>query len=104
MERPRHILVIRLSAMGDVAMTLPVLKAFSEEYPHVKLTVLTRGFFAPLFSELPNVEVFPAEVKGRHKGLNGLKRLSRELIDLEIDAVADLHNVLRSNILKVFLS
>ena len=102
MERPGHILVIRLSAMGDVAMMVPVLKAFSEKYPNVKITLLTRGFFTPLFRELPNVEVFAAEVNGRHKGISGLKRLSEELLDLRIDAVADLHNVLRSNILKLF--
>ncbi|SOC79444.1 ADP-heptose:LPS heptosyltransferase [Salinimicrobium sediminis] len=102
MERPGHILVIRLSAMGDVAMMVPVLKAFSEKYPHVKITLLTRGFFAPLFKELRNVDVFAAEVKGRHKGIGGLKRLSGELLDLKIDAVADLHHVLRSNILKLF--
>ena len=102
MERPQHILVIRLSAMGDVAMMLPVLKAFSEKFPNVKLTLLTRSFFAPLFKELPNIQVFEAEVKGRHKGISGLKKLSSELLDLKIDAVADLHNVLRSNILKIF--
>lgn len=102
MERPGHILVIRLSAMGDVAMMVPVLKAFSEEYPEVKITLLTRRFFSPLFQELPTVEVFAAEVKGRHKGILGLKRLSRELLALKIDAVVDLHNVLRSNILKLF--
>lgn len=102
MARPVHILVIRLSAMGDVAMTVPVLKRVTEEYPELKLTVLTRAFLAPLFSELQNVHVFEADIHGRHKGVAGLKRLSRELQDLGIDAVADLHNVLRSNILKVF--
>ncbi|MCY2686555.1 glycosyltransferase family 9 protein [Salinimicrobium sp. TH3] len=102
MERPRHILIIRLSAMGDVAMMVPVLKAFTEKYPGVKLTLLTRRFFAPLFKDIPNVWVFEAEVKGKHKGIFGLKRLSFELLDLKIDAVADLHNVLRSNILKIF--
>ena len=99
----KHILVIRLSAMGDVAMTVPVLRAFTKQYPDVKLTVLTRGFLAPFFRDLENVEVFPADLKGRHKGFPGLYKLSKELKQLDIDAVADLHNVLRSNILKQFL-
>ncbi len=102
MKKPQHILVIRLSAMGDVAMMVPVLKSFSETYPDVKITLLTRGFFSPIFKDLENVEVFHAEVKGRHKGITGLKRLAGELKGLGIDAVADLHNVLRSNVLKVF--
>lgn len=102
-KAPKHILVIRLSAMGDVAMTVPVIRAFVQQYPDVKLTVLTRGFFASFFRDIEHVEVFPVDVKGRHKGIFGLYRLSKELKQLDIDAVADLHNVLRSKILKFFL-
>ena len=100
---PKHILVIRLSAMGDVAMTVPVLRAFSEQYPNVKVTVLTRALFTPFFRNITNVEVFNADVKRKHKGILGLYRLSKELKALQIDAIADLHNVLRSKILKVLL-
>lgn len=99
-----HILVIRLSAMGDVAMTVPVLRALLQQHPHLKITVLTRGFFAPFFRDLPNVHVFEADVKGKHKGLIGLYKLAKELKTLQIDAIADLHNVLRSKVLKRFLS
>ena len=102
-NHPKHILVIRLSAMGDVAMTIPVLRAFTKQYPEIKLTVLTREFFKPFFRDLENVTVYSADLKGRHKGFFGLLDLSKELRTLGIDAVADLHNVLRSNILKIFL-
>ncbi len=98
----KHILVIRLSAMGDVAMVVPVLRAFSEQNPNTKITFLTKGFFKPFFRDLPNVTIFNVEVKGKHKGVFGLFKLSKELKKLNIDAVADLHNVLRSNILKAF--
>lgn len=100
MKTPKHILVIRLSAMGDIAMTIPVLKNLSEEYPGIKFTVLTRKFFAPIFEDLPNVSIFEADVEGKHKGIPGLKKLAKELKNEGIDAVADLHNVLRSKILK----
>ncbi len=102
MPSTKHILVIRLSAMGDVAMTVPVLRAFTTQYPEVKLTVLTRVFFTPFFRDLENVSVFPADLKGTHKGVLGLYKLSKELKKLNIDAIADLHNVLRTNILKCF--
>lgn len=99
-SKPKHILVIRLSAMGDVAMSVPVIRAFCKKYPEVKLTILTRAFFTPFFRDLPNVNVFPADLKGKHKGVLGLFRLSQELKGLKINAVADLHNVLRTKILK----
>jgi len=98
----KNILVIRLSAMGDVAMIVPVLREFEKQFPKVKVTVLTRPFFAPFFRDLSNVSIFEADVKGKHKGVHGLYKLSKELKLLNIEAVADLHNVLRSNILKLF--
>lgn len=103
-KHAKHILVIRLSAMGDVAMTVPVLREFTAQYPEVKLTVLTRGFFKPFFRDLKNVSVFSIDLKNQHKGVFGLFKLSKELKAIGLNAVADLHNVLRSNILKVFLS
>ncbi len=90
--------------MGDVAMTVPVLRAFRATYPDVKLTVLTRKFFEPIFTDIENLEVYYAEVTGRHKGIVGLTRLFNELQKLNITAVADLHNVLRSNVLKTMFS
>jgi ADP-heptose:LPS heptosyltransferase len=88
--------------MGDVAICVPVLRAFTKQFPDVKLTVLTREFFKPFFRDLNNVTVFPIDVNGKHKGIFGLFKLSRELKKLNIDAVADLHNVLRTKILKFF--
>lgn len=97
-----HLLIIRLSAMGDVAMTVPVIAGLLQQNPTLKVTVLTRQFFAPMFAQLPNVQVYEADVKGRHKGFFGLFRLYRELMAMGITAIADLHNVLRSNILRLF--
>ncbi len=102
MNTNAHILVIRLSAMGDVAMTIPVLLGLSQQYPHLKITVLTRAFFAPMFGQLPNVTVFEADVKGIHSGIFGLWKLYKALKKLRFNAIADLHNVLRSSILKQF--
>ncbi len=98
----KHILVIRLSALGDVAMAVPVIQALSQQQPNLKITILTRVFFKPLFNDIPNVNFYEADVKGKHKGIFGLRKLSKELKKLNVDAVADLHNVLRSNILKSF--
>ncbi|WP_424492829.1 glycosyltransferase family 9 protein [Salinimicrobium sp. GXAS 041] len=104
MKIPKHILVIRLSAMGDVAMMVPVLTNVAQEYPGIKFTLLTKKQFAPLFEDLSNVIVFEADIRGKHKGIPGLKRLAKELRKEGIDAVADLHNVLRSNVLKAWFS
>ena len=96
----KHIAVIRLSAMGDVAMTVPVIRAFVRQNHGVKILVVSRPFFKPFFNGIPNVDFFSVDVKVRHKGFFGLLRLYSDLKKLNIDAFADLHNVLRSQIIR----
>ena len=91
---------MRLSAMGDVAMTVPVLRAFANQYPDVKVTVVSRPFFKPFFEGIPNLTFFAFDEKERHKGFKGLLRLFQDLKALKIDAFADLHNVLRSKVIR----
>jgi ADP-heptose:LPS heptosyltransferase len=91
---------MRLSAMGDVAMTVPVLRAFVSQHPQVKITMISRPFFKPFFEGIPNLSFFAFDEKERHKGFLGLLRLYQDLKHLDIDAFADLHNVLRSKIVR----
>jgi len=86
--------------MGDVAMTVPVLRAFVSQHPEVKITVVSRPFFKPFFDGIPNINFFGIDLKERHKGFFGLLRLYKDLKKLKIDAFADLHNVLRSKIIR----
>ena len=89
--------------MGDVAMIVPVLKVFNKTYPEIHLTVLSRTFFKPLFEDLKNITFLEAALEDKHKGIIGLIRLYKKIKSLNIDAVADLHNVIRSNILSKLL-
>lgn len=98
----KHLLVIRLSAMGDVAMTVPVIRALVQQHPTVKVTVVSRPFFQPLFKDIGQVTFFGVDLKKRHKGFGGIYRLFKDLKKLKTDAVADFHNVLRSKILRTF--
>ncbi|PIF61335.1 MULTISPECIES: glycosyltransferase family 9 protein [unclassified Flavobacterium] len=91
---------MRLSAMGDVAMTVPVLRTFVNQHPEIKITMISRPFFKPFFEGIPNITFFAFDEKERHKGFLGLLRLFQDLKGLNIDAFADLHNVLRSKIIR----
>jgi ADP-heptose:LPS heptosyltransferase len=95
---------MRLSAMGDVAMTVPVLRAFVTQYPEIKVTVISRPFFKPFFDTIPNVSFFAFDEKKRHKGFVGLLRLYQDLKVLNMDAFADLHNVLRSKVVRTLFA
>ncbi|MGL2962670.1 glycosyltransferase family 9 protein [Flavobacterium sp. RSB2_4_14] len=90
--------------MGDVAMTVPVIRAFVQQNPSVKITMVSRPFFQPFFDGIPNVDFFTFDVNGRHKGFLGLLKLHSDLKQLNIDAVADLHDVLRSKIVRTLFT
>lgn len=92
----QHILVVRFSALGDVAMTLPVIYSAARAYPGVRFSVVTRPFFARLFINKPdNVSVIGINPKD-YAGLGGAIRLLKMLNELRPTMVADLHNVLRT--------
>ena len=101
MSQQEHILVLRISALGDVAMLVPVLREVFKTYPDVKITLLSRAKMQPLFEEFKAVEFFPFDPK-KHKGLVGLWKLFFALKKQHIMAVADLHYVLRSRVLSLF--
>jgi len=103
-EPTKHIAIIRLSAMGDVAMTVPIILAFLKQYPDVKVTVVSRVFFKPIFYNIPNINFFTAHVHHRHKGLLGLFRLYKDLKSMGITEIADLHNVIRSKVVRTLFA
>jgi radical SAM/Cys-rich protein len=101
--KPKHLLVIRLSAMGDVALMAPVLNALAQQHPQVSITLLTLEKWAPIFAHIPGLKLHFAHPKTTHRGLGGLWKLSREIAAVRPSAIADLHHVLRSKIIRFFL-
>ncbi len=100
--KKEHLLVIRFSALGDVAMTVPVVYALAQQYPDVRITVLSRNFARPLFEDLlPNINFMEADLKREYHGITGLNSLYRRLVAKQFTAIADLHSVLRSSYLRM---
>ena len=100
--KKEHILVIRFSALGDVAMAVPVIYSLAKQHPDIRITVLSRNMARPLFENLaPNVGFMGADLKGEYRGIRGLNALYRRLTAKQFTAIADLHSVLRSEFLRM---
>ena len=83
-------------------MTVPIVWGVAQQYPDVRITVLSRAFARPFFENLaPNVNFMEADLKGEYHGVKGLNRLYRRLAAKQFTHVADLHSVLRSNYLRL---
>ena len=94
----RNVLVMRLSALGDVAMTIPVLYPVCRANPGTRFVMVTKSWPASMFHDRPdNLMVVGIDVKTEYRGMMGLVRLARHLRrEYDIDAVADLHSVMRT--------
>ncbi len=98
MQTIRRLLVIRLSALGDICMTLPVIDSVCRAYPNIEFTLLTSqagAIVAATVLHHPNLKLRSIN-KRDYNGITGLNRLYKELQSLRFDAVADLHDVLRT--------
>ena len=88
--------------MGDVAMVVPVAYALATQYPNIRVTVLSRKFARPLFEDLaPNIDFMEADLKREYHGVKGLNALYRRLTAKQFTKIADFHNVLRSEYLRM---
>ncbi len=92
---PEHLLVIRVSAMGDVAMLPHAIRALKKAYPELKVTVATRKLFEPFFKGL-DVDFMFLNTDEEHGSLKGLVKFARLVKKSGIDAVADTHFVIRT--------
>jgi ADP-heptose:LPS heptosyltransferase len=95
-----HLLVIRTSAMGDVALLTPVIMGMRKEYPEVEITLVTRRAFESFFYSISGIKLFFPDFRENHKGLPGIFRMYHDLKKTDVDCVIDLHDVLRSRILR----
>ena len=75
----RPILVYRFSSLGDIAMTVPVLRSFFNSYPNQKIVFVSRPYASVLFKELDNLEFIPIDLNKNYKGLGGLFSLFSKL-------------------------
>ncbi|MDQ0640414.1 ADP-heptose:LPS heptosyltransferase [Pedobacter sp. W3I1] len=102
MVTTQKIIVLRFSAMGDVAMVASVLREFSEQNPSAEIIMVSRSAFKAFFNGIPKLIFHPIQPKTIHKGIDGLYKLYQELRSYKPTAIADLHDNLRSRAISTF--
>ncbi len=90
--------------MGDVAMLIPLLYAVARANEQHEFILLTQPFFTELLLDSPdNVEGMAIDIRREEKSFLGLLRYARRLRHEHFDAVLDLHDVLRTKVLRSIL-
>lgn len=100
-----RVLITRISSFGDVVMLVPVVFSVAARYPQDRFVILTRKDFAPLFENLGfNINAVTFDAKKHHKGIFGIFRLLRSVTRYKYTHVADVHDVLRTKIIRNYMS
>ncbi len=96
-----NVLIARFSALGDVAMTIPVVYSVCIGNPGTRFIIITQKVASTLFINTPkNLVVLGIDTKTDYHGVKGMYKLKRELVKkYDIDLFIDLHDVLRTWIL-----
>lgn len=97
------VLVTRLSALGDVAMSVPVLYDACRAYPGVRFVMITKKGPAQIFVNRPaNLVVEGVDFDNSYRGLAGVARLFRHLRrTYRPEALIDLHDVTRTKVMRL---
>jgi heptosyltransferase-2 len=89
-----RILVIRLSSLGDILLTTPVLRILREYCPTAQLDFLTKAAYRDVLRTNPCVDRLLL-----WESQQGLREMLRRLRQTRYDIVVDLHRTLRSRLL-----
>lgn len=100
MNEPRCILVVRLSALGDVLLATPAIRALARRYPSSRINWLVEEAYVPLLAQNPYARAIPYRKKGEHAGIRGLIALRRALMAEGYDLIVDLQNKPKTRLLR----
>ena len=92
----RKILIIRFSAIGDIIYTTPVVRCLKQQLPNVEIHYLTKKQFSPILASNPYIDKL-------HLISNNLTEIVDTLKKEQFDYVIDLHNTIRSLLIKYLL-
>ncbi|OEK05730.1 glycosyltransferase family 9 protein [Roseivirga misakiensis] len=94
---PKKVLIIRFSSIGDIVLTTPVIRVIKSQLDDVEVHYCTKKQYHSILEANPYIDKF-------HFLGDDLNELAKELKAEKFDFVVDLHNNLRTKILKAKLS
>ncbi len=102
MKHKYKIAIFRFSSLGDVAMTVPVLEQLLSQHPHIELIVISRVEYKALFASLSRTTFLGFDLEHEYKSTASLYKIAQKIKKYKPTHLADLHNVLRTQLIRKF--
>lgn len=90
----QKILIIRLSSIGDIILTTPLVRAVKTKYPDAEVSFLVKKEFYDVIKTNPHIDKFI--VLDKSEGFPGLKKLKKQIQEQHYDLLIDIHKNFRS--------
>ena len=100
MNEIKTIGIMRLSALGDIVWTIPMVRCLQKEYPEAKIIYFVDEIFAPIIEMVDGVDVKPVK---KPRSLKQFLNLKRELQQFNFDLFLCTQANLRVNLLYPFI-
>ena len=98
MKDPRAILVLRFSSIGDIVQLTSPLKSLRDRYPQTRIDIITLDDYSELLLDHPDINRIVHIPRGMK--YQELKEIGKMLAAKDYDLIIDLHNVIRSQIIR----
>jgi heptosyltransferase-2 len=103
LENIKRLLIRSTNWIGDAVMTTPAVRAIRKNFPDAKISILTKPWVAPVFSNSPYVDNLLIYDKAeKHKGLAGKMQLAKDLKQYGFDAAILLQNAFEASLVTFF--
>lgn len=88
----RHIVIIRFSAISDVAVAAPLVRAYATANPEISFTMVSDSFLRPLFENIPNLNFLPEDFDEENYSIHASIKIAHDILSLKPTDVVDLQH------------
>lgn len=93
---PKHICLLRLSAIGDITHMLPIVRTLQQQWPDTKLTWIIGKTEATLVDDIPGIEFI---IFDKSEGLSAYKKIHQQLKSRQFDVLLHMQMALRASLI-----
>jgi len=99
-QTPEKILIIRLSSIGDILLTTPLIRLLKQKLPDSRIDFVIKKEFVELLAYHPGIHY--VYFFDKHNKSNTLKEIRQQIRNEKYDLIIDLHKNFRSYYLTIF--
>lgn len=97
---PKHLCILRLSAVGDVCHTVPVVRSIQRQWPEIRITWIIGKLEASLVGDIPGIEFI---IFDKSRGWRAYTDLRAQLKGQHFDALLQMQISIRSSLASLLI-